>query len=48
MKKDANPIDKNGFSVKFFEELEKEHAKSKDMADRQKSLRQKHSQSAPR
>jgi len=48
MKKDVNSIDKNGFSTKFFEELAKEHNKSKDLADKQKALKQKHHQSAPR
>jgi len=48
MKKDTSPIDKNGFSTKFFEELSKEHDKSKELADKQKALRQKHNQSAQR
>ena len=45
MKKDVLPIDKNGFSHKFFEELEKEHEKISEFADRQKKLKQKHTQS---
>jgi|OM-RGC.v1.038236813 hypothetical protein len=45
MKKDINAIDKNGFSNKFFEELEKEHDKISEFANRQKQLKQKHSQS---
>jgi hypothetical protein len=44
MKKDVLPIDKNGFSNKFFEELEKEHDKVEEFADRQKQLKQKHVQ----
>lgn len=44
MKKDILPIDKNGFSNKFFEELEKEHDKVSEFADRQKQLKQKHGQ----
>ena len=44
MKKDVLPIDKNGFSSKFFEELEKEHDKVLEFADRQKQLKQKHGQ----
>ena len=48
MKRDVNSIDKNGFSTKFFEELAKEYDKSKDLADRQKTLKRKHHQSAPR
>ena len=45
MKKDVLPIDKNGFSNKFFEELEKEHDKFEEFADIQKQLKQKHNQS---
>ena len=45
MKKDINSIDKNGFSNKFFEELGKEHDKVSEFADKQKQLKQKHSQS---
>lgn len=45
MKKDILPIDKHGFSIKFFEELEKEHDKFSEFADRQKQLKQKHDQS---
>ena len=45
MKKDTLPIDKNGFSNKFFEELEKEHDKFTEFADRQKQLKNKHTQS---
>jgi hypothetical protein len=45
MKNDVNSIDKNGFSVKFFDELAKEHDRSKVLADKQKELKQKHNQS---
>lgn len=45
MKKDTAPIDKNGFSVRFFEELDREHERAKDLADMQKALKLKHSQS---
>ena len=45
MRKDVNSIDKNGFSAKFFEELAKEHEKTKSLADRQKELKRKHNQS---
>jgi hypothetical protein len=45
MKKDIGSIDKNGFSAKFFEELAKEHGKTETLADRQKELKRKHSQS---
>ena len=45
MKKDVHSIDKNGFSNKFFEELEKEHDKFAEFADKQKQLKQKHTNS---
>ncbi|MFY9300600.1 MAG: hypothetical protein WAO91_05375 [Candidatus Nitrosotenuis sp.] len=45
MRKDIDSIDKNGFSVRFFEELVKEHERAKDLADKQKALKLKHSQS---
>jgi hypothetical protein len=48
MKKDISSIDKTGFSTKFFEELTKEHDKTKELADKQKALKQKHNQSVLR
>ena len=42
MSKKARSVDKEGFSNKFFEELDKEHDKSKDLATRQKELKDKH------
>ena len=42
MAKDTRPIDKKGFSNKFFEELDKEHDNAKNLAKRQKDLKQKH------
>ena len=42
MKKDVLPIDKNGFSNKFFEELDKEHDKVEEFADRQKQRSEEH------
>ena len=45
MKKEPNPIDKNGFSNKFFEELAKEQEKIDELADKQRQLKQKHNQS---
>ena len=42
MTKPSRSIDKNGFSNKFFEELDKEHDNSKTMAKRQKDLKDKH------
>jgi len=40
--KETRPIDKKGFSNKFFEELDKEHDNAKNFAKRQKDLKQKH------
>ena len=40
--KETRPIDKKGFSNKFFEELDKEHDNAKNLAKRQKDLKQKH------
>ena len=40
--KEIRPIDKKGFSNKFFEELDKEHDNAKNLAKRQKDLKQKH------
>ncbi len=40
--KETRRIDKKGFSNKFFEELDKEHDNAKNLADRQKDLKQKH------
>ena len=48
MKKDVNSIDKNGFSDKFFEELTKEYDKADTFANKQKELKQKHTQSTLR
>jgi hypothetical protein len=45
MKKDIDSIDKSCFSVRFFEELDNEHKRAKDLADKQKALKLKHSQS---
>ncbi|WP_158507465.1 hypothetical protein [Candidatus Nitrosotenuis cloacae] len=45
MKKEVNPIDKTGFSTKFFEDLAKEHDKIDELASKQKQLKQKHLQS---
>ncbi|HET8719815.1 MAG TPA: hypothetical protein VFM64_02340 [Candidatus Nitrosotenuis sp.] len=45
MKKDANVIDKNGFTDKFFDDLAKEGEKIESLANRQKELKQKHNQS---
>jgi hypothetical protein len=45
MKKNIDSIDKNGFSVRFFEKLDNEHKKAKDLADKQKALKLKHCQS---
>ena len=42
MSKKARSIDKEGFSNKFFEELDKEHDNAKDLAKRQKELNDKH------
>ena len=42
MSKKARSIDKEGFSNKFFEELDKEHDNAKDLAKRQKELKDKH------
>ena len=42
MSKKARSIDKEGFSNKFFEELDKEHDNAKDVAKRQKELKDKH------
>lgn len=42
MSKKARSIDKEGFSNKFFEELDKEHDNAKDLAKRQKELKNKH------
>ena len=42
MSKKASSIDKEGFSNKFFEELDKEHDNAKDLAKRQKELKDKH------
>ena len=43
MSKETRSIDKKGFTNKFFEELDKEHDNVKDMAKRQKNLKNKHS-----
>tara|TARA_B110000014_G_scaffold107899_1_gene74015 strand:- start:582 stop:725 length:144 start_codon:yes stop_codon:yes gene_type:complete len=40
--KETRSIDKKGFSNKFFEELDKEHDNAKNLAKRQKVLKQKH------
>jgi len=45
LKKDVHSIDKSGFSNKFFEELEKEYEKVDSLANKQKELKQKHTQS---
>lgn len=45
MKKQVNSITKDGFSNKFLDELAKEADKVKDLANRQKELKQKHNQS---
>jgi hypothetical protein len=45
MKKETNSITKDGFSNKFLDELAKEHDKVKELASRQKELKQKHNQS---
>lgn len=45
MKKEVNSITKDGFSNKFLDDLAKEHDKVKDLANRQKELKQKHNQS---
>ena len=45
MKKDTAPIDKNGFSERFFEELTKEYDKANTFANKQKELKHKHTQS---
>ena len=42
MPKETRRIDKKGFSNKFFEELDKEHDNAKDLAKRQKELKDKH------
>ena len=42
MAKKTRPIDKKGFSNKFFEELDKEHDNARIMARRQKDLKEKH------
>ena len=42
MAKETRPIDKKGFSNKFFEELDKEHDNAKNLAKRQKKLKQNH------
>ncbi|MDC0194342.1 hypothetical protein OAK01_05175 [Candidatus Nitrosopelagicus sp.] len=42
MVKETRSIDKKGFSNKFFEELDKEHDNAKNLAKRQKDLKQKH------
>ena len=41
MSKETRSIDKKGFSNKFFEELDKEHDNSKELAKRQKELKEK-------
>jgi len=48
MKKDTPPIDKNGFSERFFEELTKEYDKADTFANKQKELKNKHTQSTLR
>ena len=45
MKKETNSITKDGFSNKLLDDLAKEHDKVKDLANRQKELKQKHNQS---
>ncbi len=45
MTKETRPIDKKGFSNKFFEELDKEHDNARIMARRQKDLKEKHKKS---
>ena len=42
MSKKARSVDKEGFSKKFYEELDKEHDNAKDLAKRQKELKDKH------
>ena len=42
MSKKARSVDKEGFSNKFFEEIDKEHDNAKDLAKRQKELKNKH------
>ena len=44
MSKKARSVDKEGFSNKFFEELDKEHDNAKDFAKRQKELKEKKKQ----
>ena len=44
MSKETRSIDKKGFSNKFFEELDKEHDNAKELAKRQKELKQKKNQ----
>ena len=41
MSKETRSIDKKGFSNKFFEELDKEHDNAKELAKRQKELKEK-------
>ena len=41
MSKEPRSIDKKGFSNKFFEELDKEHDNAKELAKRQKELKEK-------
>ena len=46
MSKKTRSIDKKGFTNKFFEELDKEHDNVKNMAKRQKDLKNKHSKNS--
>lgn len=48
MKKEVLPIDKSGFSEKFFEELTREYDKADTFANKQKELKNKHTQSTLR
>tara|TARA_Y100000590_G_scaffold279545_1_gene313938 strand:- start:2226 stop:2363 length:138 start_codon:yes stop_codon:yes gene_type:complete len=44
MKKNNSSIDKNGFTNKFFEELDKEHDTAKLYGKKQRELKEKHQQ----
>ena len=48
MKKEVLPIDKSGFSEKFFEDLTREYDKADTFANKQKELKNKHTQSTLR
>tara|TARA_Y100000590_G_scaffold280130_1_gene314728 strand:- start:1882 stop:2019 length:138 start_codon:yes stop_codon:yes gene_type:complete len=44
MEKNIGSIDKNGFTNKFFEELDREHDTAKLYGKRQRELKEKHQQ----